>query len=77
MDNYRKNNNFELIEILENIAVIYQRGLERKEVFDKIHINGDGIYTVYILKKGIRVLMKNLLNVDIYQIITLKELKAA
>jgi hypothetical protein len=51
MDNYKKKNNFELIEVLENVAVIYQRGREKKEVFDAIHMNGDGIYTGYILKK--------------------------
>lgn len=51
MNNYKKNKKFELIEVLENVAVIYQRGREKKEVFDAIHKNGDGIYIGFILKK--------------------------
>jgi hypothetical protein len=52
MENHKKNNKFELIEVIENVAVIYQRGREKKEVFDAIYLNGDGIYTGYILKKA-------------------------
>lgn len=43
---------FEVIEVLENVAVIYEKGREKKEVFDAIHINQEGIFTGYILKKG-------------------------
>jgi hypothetical protein len=51
MNNTKKDNTLELIEVLENVAVIYQRGREKKEVFDAIHVNGDGIYTGYVQKK--------------------------
>ena len=43
---------FEVIEVLENVAVIYEKGKEKKEVFNAIHINEEGIFTGYILKKG-------------------------
>ena len=42
---------FEVIEVLENVAVIYEKGREKKEVFDAVHINKEGIFTGYILKK--------------------------
>ena len=50
--NNKKDNNFKIIEVLENVAVIYQKGRQKKEVFDAIYLNGDGIYTGYILKKN-------------------------
>lgn len=52
MNNDKNYVKFEVIEILENVAVIYQMGKEKKEVFNAVHINGDGIFTGYILKKG-------------------------
>ncbi len=51
MNNFKKNNHFELIEVIENVAVIYKMGREKKEVFDAIHINKEGIFTGFILKK--------------------------
>jgi len=45
-----KDDEFELIEVLENVALLYKRGKEKKEVFDAIHINKNGIFTGYILK---------------------------
>jgi hypothetical protein len=52
MNNVKNNHKFEVIEVLENVAVIYEKGREKKEVFDAIHINKEGIFTGYILKKG-------------------------
>ena len=50
--NLDKNNlKFEIIEIIENVAVIYHRGKEKKEVFDAIYITKDGVFTGFILKK--------------------------
>lgn len=50
VDDNNKDDEFELIEVLENVAVLYKRGKEKKEVFDAIHINENGIFTGYILK---------------------------
>jgi hypothetical protein len=52
MNNDKSDHKFEVIEVLENVAVIYQKGKEKKEVFDAIHINEDGIFIGFILKKG-------------------------
>ena len=44
--------NYVIIEVLENVAIIFERnGSEKKEVFDTIYFDGNGIYTGYILKK--------------------------
>jgi hypothetical protein len=51
MNDEKNDFKFEVIEILENVAVIYEKGREKKEVFDAIHINEEGIFTGYILKK--------------------------
>ena len=42
---------YEFIEVLENVAIIYKIGKEKNEVFDAIHVDTDGVYTGYILKK--------------------------
>lgn len=52
MNNVKNDYKFEVIEVLENVAVIYKKGREKKEVFDAIHINKEGIFTGFILKKG-------------------------
>ena len=51
MNDYKNDFKFEVIEVLENVAVIYEKGREKKEVFDAIHINRDGIFTGFITKK--------------------------
>ncbi len=51
MNNVKNDYEFEVIEVLENVAVIYKMGREKKEVFDAIHINKEGIFTGFILKK--------------------------
>jgi len=43
-------NSFEIIEVLENVAVLYNEGKGKKEVFNAIYVHKNGISTGYISK---------------------------
>lgn len=47
-ENNKKNETYEIVEIFENVTIIYNDGI--REVFDAIYQNNNAVYTGTILK---------------------------